>query len=309
MNVHNVKSVLWFASATAMSAGLMMSVDAKDLRCFRDEPSRPHVSAACAPNWGYHPTCWQRFPPVEPCPTPDCQVSGMPDSWSSMPQEDSGLYVPQNQIYSGTPPTGVWQPDETFSVPSGHVGPSQFPMQPGRYPVPGSAPASPTIPPNYGQNPEMIAPRPVPGASDGFESPPVSMPPVPATPHVIPQLPSSELPPLPAPPEPMPSTLDQARYFPNGLIIPDGVNMGSSSPVMALGSAAPANAARPAVLPTSVRYGASSPVILPTAGGVSVSPGAAGTGVSRYGVPASAASLTQPVRGSVRYASQSRPVR
>jgi hypothetical protein len=34
-----------------------------------DQPSRPHVSAADAPNWGFHPTCWQRFPPVTPCPS------------------------------------------------------------------------------------------------------------------------------------------------------------------------------------------------------------------------------------------------
>jgi hypothetical protein len=312
MNVHNVKSVLWFASATAMSAGLMISADAKDLRCFKDEPSRPHVSAACAPNWGYHPTCWQRFPPVEPCPTPDCQVSGMPGVWSSVPPDDQGLYVPQNQIYSGAPRAGVWQPDESFSVPSGHVGPSQFPVQSGRYAVPGSGLVSPTTPPPYGQMPGMIAPRPVPEASDVFEAPPVSVPPVPATPNVIPQIPSSELPPLPAPPEPMPSTPDQARYFPNGLIIPDGVNMGPSARVMSLRSPALLNAARPTVMPTSGRYGASSPVILPSSAGMS-SPsdaaGAAGAAGSRYGVPASAASLTQPVRGSIRYASQSRPVR
>ena len=306
MNVHNVKSVLWFASATAMSAGLMMSVDAKDHRCFRDEPSRPHVSAACAPNWGYHPTCWQRFPPVEPCPTPDCQISPMPDDLS-MSQNDSGLYVPQNQVYSGSPSSGVWQPGETYSVPSGHAGPSQFPMHPGRYDVPGSVPASPTMPPVYGQMPGITAPRPVPAAGD--MSPPVSMPPVPAVPNVIPQRPSSELPPLPAPPEPMPSTLDQARYLPSGLILPDGIIMGHSPPVMSLGAAAPVNAGRPTVMPTSGRYGASAPVMFPSRPGMPSTSAAAG--VSRYGMsaPVSSVSLTQPVRGSVRYASQSQPAR
>ena len=27
-----------------------------------EQPTRPHMSAACSPNWGFNQTCWSRFP-------------------------------------------------------------------------------------------------------------------------------------------------------------------------------------------------------------------------------------------------------
>ena len=33
-----------------------------------EQPTRPHMSAACSANWGFNQTCWSRFPAVQGCP-------------------------------------------------------------------------------------------------------------------------------------------------------------------------------------------------------------------------------------------------
>lgn len=35
-----------------------------------EQPTRPHLSATCSPNWGFNQTCWSRFPEM-----PSCQAS------------------------------------------------------------------------------------------------------------------------------------------------------------------------------------------------------------------------------------------
>ncbi len=45
------------------------------------QEQRAYYSPACEQGWGYHPTCWRKFPPVEPCSgwgdyCPSCQTDG-----------------------------------------------------------------------------------------------------------------------------------------------------------------------------------------------------------------------------------------
>jgi len=55
-----VVGALTLTSATSVSAGLFCN-----LECCRGQ--RDWYSPACEPAWGYHQTCWRKFPPVEPC--------------------------------------------------------------------------------------------------------------------------------------------------------------------------------------------------------------------------------------------------
>ena len=55
-----VVGALTLASATSVSAGLFCN-----LQCCQQP--RDWYSPACEPAWGYHQTCWRKFPPVEPC--------------------------------------------------------------------------------------------------------------------------------------------------------------------------------------------------------------------------------------------------
>lgn len=60
-----------------------------------EQPTRPHVSAADAPNWGFNQTCWSRFPPV-----PGCVRTGYdfrPEGDANQPSQQL-LYAPQNAL-------------------------------------------------------------------------------------------------------------------------------------------------------------------------------------------------------------------
>jgi len=60
-----------------------------------EQPTRPHVSAADAPNWGFNQTCWSRFPPV-----PGCVRNGydfIPEGDANQPSQQL-LYAPQNAL-------------------------------------------------------------------------------------------------------------------------------------------------------------------------------------------------------------------
>lgn len=77
-----------FQAATVGTSMLScLSSFAGDHRLFPDEPQRPHVSAACQPNWGFNQTCWQRFPQLPPCEGQSSCMNGQCGT--------SSVYVPQ----------------------------------------------------------------------------------------------------------------------------------------------------------------------------------------------------------------------
>src|SRR5687768_1553427 len=92
MDVHRFNRVL--QSVAGGSALLLIATSGVAGHLCCKEPSRPHVSAADAANWGFHQTCWQRFPPVPACnPELNCWSNNVPDSAVSGYPE---FYVPQN---------------------------------------------------------------------------------------------------------------------------------------------------------------------------------------------------------------------
>lgn len=157
----------------------------------RREPRDPHMSPACQPAWGYHPTCWQRFPPVPPCDpvgTCDCQFEGTVPSYGTLP-----LYAPQ---------TNPAQPNfaQPQSVLPQHILPQSA--------QPGAADSGLTVPPVMSPAPtaptEFVQPMPRPALSQPVR--PVQ--PVPPLPPLPGQLESQ-----PAPPNsPTPAGPPQSRY-------------------------------------------------------------------------------------------------
>ena len=100
MDVRFVKQVL--RSAAAGSAILLAAASGEAGVLCPVEPSRPHVSAALAPNWGFNPTCWQRFPPVPSC---DSAVGCATD-----PYRSGEHFAQQGMIYA--PQSGLMMPDQ-----------------------------------------------------------------------------------------------------------------------------------------------------------------------------------------------------
>jgi hypothetical protein len=60
-----------------------------------EQPTRPHMSATCSPNWGFNQTCWSRFPEVPPCQGSGCNVG--PEGYENNPSQQM-LYSPQNPM-------------------------------------------------------------------------------------------------------------------------------------------------------------------------------------------------------------------
>lgn len=65
MNVH----FLSFVRPVLATVLALMSISANSLYafdCCRRQP-RAYCTPECHPTWGYHQTCWRRFPPLQPC--------------------------------------------------------------------------------------------------------------------------------------------------------------------------------------------------------------------------------------------------
>lgn len=162
-------------------------------RWFPEEPTRPHISAACAPNWGFHPTCWQRFPPVEPCCNSGTDVFPV-ENMNSLYLPQPASLTPSNAIEASP----VFEPSVQFQ--------SGVRMSPphsdgGRYSLPGAmrnAPPSPLAP-----VPEIPGSLPAPSSIPGDAVTP------PASPG-----PAGALPPLPSPPPFSEPGNNQSRYAP-----------------------------------------------------------------------------------------------
>lgn len=167
-----------------------------------EQPTRPHMSAVCAPNWGFNQTCWSRFPALQGCPASG--YDSMPEGYENHPSQQM-LYTPQKSFL---PDSQIVSPESGFSQAPISVFPNSSPAV--QDATSGEKPAmSPAmrLPPSaiqqFGpsQSPEV---QPIPDA----RSLPGSL--IPGA--------SSTLPPLPAPPLPAPG---QSSLQPNIIIGPN----------------------------------------------------------------------------------------
>ena len=163
-----------------------------------EQPTRPHMSAACSPNWGFNQTCWSRFPPVPGCP--GSGYDSMPVGYENHPQQL--LYTPQNSLLLPDPqivPPAYSNSQAPVSVFSNSAPQAGFGGMPA-IPAPNGFPQSVTPPQQFAplSNPSIPDARSIPGS------------PVPGA--------SSTLPPLPAPPLPAPG---QSSLQPNLIMGPN----------------------------------------------------------------------------------------
>ncbi|APZ95108.1 hypothetical protein Fuma_04762 [Fuerstiella marisgermanici] len=202
--------------------------------CCGDLP-RAYYSPACEPAWGYHQTCWRRFPCLEPCTgwgdyCPTCerddgvQYAG---AWEEQPPVQ-GQIVPaaplQGQYLQGVPMQGnvihqnggqQMAPMSSLQIPSaGGMQPAPYSPPAGAVPYYGGAPThgGPTAPPQGGAGAPipMNGNTPAPGPENGQRQ----MTPSPTNPY-----PSNTTPmPMDEDVLPMPSAEDQTRIYqmPNG---------------------------------------------------------------------------------------------
>ena len=148
-----------------------------------EQPTRPHMSAACSPNWGFNQTCWSRFPPVPGCPGSGCD--SMPHGYENHPQQL--LYTPQNSLLlpdSQIVPPAYSNSQAPVSVFSNSAPQAGFGGMPA-IPAPNGFPQSVTQPQQFAPSSDPSIPdarsipgSPVPGAS--FTLPPLPAPPLPA---------------------------------------------------------------------------------------------------------------------------------
>jgi len=189
MESRNVRHLL--QSAATGSFLLLSAAPVTAGHIFPEEPQRPHMTAAYLPNWGYSPTCWQRFPPVPPCDgASDCNNNGRP----VYPDSD-----PSGSIYA--PPSGLLLPDQNiYSQPASILPPS---VGGSRYMVPAQSDLN-------SRGSDLLLPTPpVPSAFGD------SLQPTPLAP--------SALPPLPSPPTGLSQPPGQTRFAPDRLMFtPDG---------------------------------------------------------------------------------------
>ncbi len=173
MDVRYVKQVL--RSAAAGSAILLaVSPGTAGVLC-PVEPSRPHVSAADSPNWGFNPTCWQKFPPVPSC---DSTVG-----CSSAPYGSGAQYTQQGMIY--TPQSGLMVPEQSLMSQPVSVLPHSFGSQ--RYSGGNVTPSPAAVMPS--QNlpaPEVRTFQPAPITLPPLPSPQLAVPVVPGQSSVLP---------------------------------------------------------------------------------------------------------------------------
>lgn len=102
--------------ATAAFGALTATSQAGLFCDWHTEHDRPYCSPACEQGWGYHDTCWRRFPATEPC-----------TDWGAHCAADSVQYgstVPAGVPYTGVPLVpGFQQPlnGQSFPIQDGGV--------------------------------------------------------------------------------------------------------------------------------------------------------------------------------------------
>ena len=131
----------------ATSALLLASTSMADLCCGRED--RPQISPACHPTWGYHQTCWRRFPPLEPCvgwgDTCDvCPPQGSTVHPGQPVQGSVRVIRPQMQMHPGMkmgqPPVILQPPRGGETINQVLPGAIVIPQNQSPQPVPGIAP-------------------------------------------------------------------------------------------------------------------------------------------------------------------------
>jgi hypothetical protein len=148
-----------------------------------EQPTRPHRSAACSPNWGFNQTCWSRFPPVPECPASNCDYLNAEDGYGNynsaetLQGQQNGMMTHEQQLVS---------PAQDFSNSPISVYPNASPIA-------------------SDEKPDDAAAEPP--AGDGQQVPDPNVSPDPASSNTKPTLPPLPTPPLPAP--------DQSFMHPN----------------------------------------------------------------------------------------------
>ncbi len=214
MNSHYVRHLL--RSAATGSILLLSMSPATAGRMFPNEPSRPHIHAGTAPNWGYNQTCWQRFPPLPPCEGAACHTDAAQFSNQYYP----GPSYQPNEIY--TPQSGLVIPGQSFSTLPSSLMPANsegLRYAPGSATNPhpaGSAHPAPAELTPYQGPPSQVPPIPDPSLS--FPGP-INETPAPVQEFRAAPAPTSPLPPLPAPPVIVPPVPDQTSMAPQQLIL------------------------------------------------------------------------------------------
>jgi hypothetical protein len=193
-----------FAAASVGTAILVSAIPVNAGRMFKEEPSRPHTFAGCQPAWGYHQTCWQRFPALPPCDS-NGNCYGQPADGMTQDDHAGSVYAPQNggaDVDPGfaTSPHAL-MPGQTSSqmfVPNTGTGNGSTELHYGS-PAGNAAIQAPLE--QYSAPPQKLQPLEPTG-----EQPSQQVPPVPNG--------TLALPPLPAPPEAVPAAPGQTRFQP-----------------------------------------------------------------------------------------------
>lgn len=191
MDVRVMKQII--QSATAGSVLVLSAGQLVAGKLCPDQPTRPHVSAADAQNWGYNPTCWQRFPPVQPCDGSfGCGMNGWMGGTAgtpfAMPPAGYGEMTPgtvhDGMIYA--PQSGLIVPDHVLPPMSQSMSPQSMSPQhagSGRYGAGLELPAAqiPQVAPPMNANPTApVVPSPEVRTFDS--GPPANLPPLPKSP-------------------------------------------------------------------------------------------------------------------------------
>ena len=113
-----VLSVISVGAVGSATAGLFCN-----MQCCQQP--RAYFSPACEPAWGYHQTCWRKFPELEPCSgwgdyCPSCTTDG---GVTNAYQPQGMQFAPAMQYESATPiiqgpPTVMQQPVQNFNPPT-----------------------------------------------------------------------------------------------------------------------------------------------------------------------------------------------
>ena len=148
-----------------------------------EQPTRPHISAACLQNWGYNRTCWSRFPEVPGCPGPgmgcgqsysaggyeyDLSLQQQPLQHQSQQQQQMMMHTPQ-----------LASPDRSFPDSPISVYPKASPTDSD------DKAAAPAKDAQQDSDPNALPSTPVPGAAP-TPGAPLSLPPLPEPPVTAP---------------------------------------------------------------------------------------------------------------------------
>lgn len=132
-------------AAGSSTAGLFC-----DMQCCQQK--RPYFSPACEPAWGYHQTCWRKFPELEPCSgwgdyCPSCDTGG--EVIHENDYQAQMMPMPGSPVLQGSPMLiqqpmhNQQQPMHNHAQPAQNQAPQQLQNQAQPMPMPGQVPQVP----------------------------------------------------------------------------------------------------------------------------------------------------------------------